>query len=105
MVSNCDNSFARKTVRKSESKLEFSLNNNKIRFLCSTTVATLVAKHLNSARNYNLKENSLHALLDNGGDKSFINKRWTSYSKQNKIVKPTTWTTGAGTMQTKPKET
>ena len=60
-----------------------------------------MVKHLNSARNLNLKEKSLHALLNSGSDKSFINKRWNLCGKLTRIVKPTTWVTGAGTMETK----
>ena len=106
MVLSYGNSFDMQTVlnvnRKSESKFEFSVNNNKSKsFLCSTTIITLLTKHLNSARSFNLKENQLHVLLDSGSGESFVNKRWILYGKQTKKVKPTTWVTGIGTMQIK----
>ena len=59
IIMNYGDSFARQndTKRKSEDKLKLSLTNNKSKsLLCSTTVATLAAKHLNIARSSNLKE-------------------------------------------------
>ena len=79
MVTHSGNIFATQngTKRKSESKIELIFNRNKKSksFLYSTTVATIMAKYLNSAIHLKLKENTLHVLLDSGSDENFINKR------------------------------
>ena len=69
--------------------------------LCSSSIATVVAKHLNSASNNKLSQKPLHVLFDSGSDGSFINQKWTVFGKNSKIVKPTTWITGAGAIKTK----
>ena len=69
--------------------------------LCSSSIATVVAKHLNSASNNKLSQKPLHVLFDSGSDGSFINQKWTVFGKNIKIVKPTTWITGAGAINTK----
>ena len=60
MVINSGNSFARQngTKHKSEDKIIFSFNRNKRSkvFLYTITVATIMVKHLNSARNLEFKE-------------------------------------------------
>ena len=68
--------------------------------LCSSSIATVVAKHLNSASNNRLSQKLLHVLFDSGSDGSFINQKWTVFGKNIKIVKPTTWITGAGAINT-----
>ena len=60
-----------------------------------------MAKHLNSASNKKLSQKPLHVLFDSGSDGSFINQKWTVFGKDIKIVKPTTWITGAGAINTK----
>ena len=42
--------------------------------LCSSTIATVVAKHLNSASNDKNSQKPLHVLLDTGTEESFLNK-------------------------------
>ena len=61
-----------------------------------------MVKHLNSTKTLNLKESSLHiTLVDIDSDNFFINRRQNSYGKLTKIVKPITWVTEAGTIETK----
>ena len=40
-------------------------------------------------------------MFDSGSDSSFINQKWTVFGKNIEIVKPTTWITGAGDINTK----
>ena len=60
-----------------------------------------MAKHLNSASNKKLSQKPLHVLFDSGSDGSFINQKWTVFGNNIKIVKPTTWLTGSGAINTK----
>ena len=60
-----------------------------------------MAKNLNSASNRKLSQKPLHVLFDSGSDGSFINQKWTVFGNNIKIVKPTTWITGSGTINTK----
>ena len=60
-----------------------------------------MAKHLNSASNNKLSQKPLHVLFDSGSDGSFINQKWTVFGNNIKMVKPTTWLTGSGAINTK----
>ena len=60
-----------------------------------------MAKYLNSAPKNKLSQKPLHVLFVSGSDGSFINQRCTVFGKNIKIVKPTTWITGVGAINTK----
>ena len=62
-----------------------------------------MAKHFKNARNIKLNKTPLHVLIDSGSDESFINKKHAMNGSSTKIVTPTTWATGAGSMHTKRK--
>ena len=53
--------------------------------LCSSTIATVVAKHLNSASKDKNSQKPLHVLLDTGTEESFLIKKWTKFGVSAKI--------------------
>ena len=64
-----------------------------------------MAKTAKNAKNIKLKSTPLHVLIDSGSDESFINHKHALHGKSTKIVKPTVWATGAGSMHTKREST
>ena len=98
--------FARSNKRKNKIvSNSYSYNKLSKLVLSSTTIATVVAKTAKNAKNIKLKSTPLHVLIDSGSDESFINHKHALHGKSTKIVKPTVWATGAGSMHTKREST
>ena len=69
--------------------------------LCSYSITTVVAKYLSSALDLEDCKNLLQVLFDSDSEGRLINQKWTTFGKNTKIVSPTPWITGAGTLSTK----